>query len=76
MNYFRDYFSNQIEQHISGSYNEKEISIPEDFLINHICGSFLEMIKWWISGNMKYTPEELTRYYISVISPVIIHTHI
>ena len=76
MNYFRDYFSNQIEQHVSGSYDEKVISIPEDFLINHICGSFLEMVKWWISGDMKYTPEELTRYYISVIAPVISHTHI
>lgn len=29
------------------------------------------MIKWWVFGNMKETPEELTKYFIFVISPVI-----
>jgi hypothetical protein len=71
MNYFKDYFSNQIEQHVLISYDERIMNIPKDFLINHIYGSFLEMVKWWVSGNMKQTPEELTRYYISVISPVV-----
>ena len=57
MNYFKDYFSNQIEQHLFTSYEESVTSIPKDFLINHIYGSFLEMVKWWVSRNMKQSPE-------------------
>ena len=70
-NYFRDYFSNHIEHYLFVSYDQRITNIPKDFLINHISGSFLEMIKWWVSGNMKQTPEELTSYFISVISPVV-----
>lgn len=71
INYFKGYFSNQIEQHLFVSYDERITNIPKEFLINHISGSFLEMVKWWVSGNMKQTPEELTSYFISVISPVV-----
>lgn len=71
MNYFKDYFSNQIEQHLFVSYDEMVTSIPKDFLINHIYRSFLEMVKWWVSGNMKQMPEELTGYFIFVTSPVV-----
>lgn len=71
MKYFKDYFSNKIEQHFLVSYDESAINIPKDFLINHIYGSFLAMVKWWVSGNMKQPPEELARYFIYVISPVV-----
>ena len=69
MKYFKDYFSNQIEQYFLVSYDEMVTNIPKDFLINHIYGSFLEMVKWWVSGNMKQTPEKIARYFLSVISP-------
>lgn len=75
MNYFKAYFNSQIEQHLLASYDERVTDIPKDFLINHISGSFLEMVKWWVSGNMKHTPEELSSYFISVISPVVIKTY-
>lgn len=71
MKYLKDYFSNKIEQHFLGSYSENVMSIPKDFLINHIYGSFLAMVKWWVFGNMKQTPEELARYFIYVISPIV-----
>lgn len=51
------------------------MDIPKDFLINHISGSYLEMVKWWVSGNMIQTPEELTGYFISVISPIFMEMH-
>lgn len=71
INYFKGYFNNQIEQHLFTSYDEKAAGIPKEFLINHISGSFLEMVKWWVSENMKQTPEELTNYFLYVISPII-----
>lgn len=45
--------------------------IPADFLINHISGSFVEMVLWWIQGRMKQTPEELDRYFRAVIEPIL-----
>lgn len=71
MDYFKDYFSNQIEEHFFNSYDASLTGIPKDFLINHICGSFFEMVKWWVLGNMKQSPEELARYFIFVISPIV-----
>lgn len=72
MNYFKDYFSGKIELYFLTSYDEKATGIPKAFLINHIYSSFLEMVKWWVSTNMKQTPQELMGYFRYVISPVIV----
>ena len=39
--------------------------------MNHISGSFVEMVLWWIKGHMKQTPEELDRYFRAVIEPIL-----
>ena len=44
---------------------------PEDFVINHIAGSFIEMVYWWIDGGMVYTPEQMDRFFQRVIGPVL-----
>ena len=45
--------------------------VPLDFLINHISGSFVEMVLWWIRGKMKQRPEELDQYFRAVIEPIL-----
>ena len=47
------------------------IDVPRDFLLNHISGSFVEMVQWWVRNKMQETPEELNRYFQSVISPLL-----
>ncbi|WP_425800603.1 TetR/AcrR family transcriptional regulator [Desulfitobacterium sp. Sab5] len=69
--YFKRYLNSRIEQYFLFSYNETQTGIPKNFLINHISGSFIEMIKWWSDNNMEESPEELSGYFISVISPII-----
>jgi hypothetical protein len=71
MTNFKAYFSQQIEAFLDNSDSPFR-NTPKDFLINHISGSFIEMVKWWVENNMKQTPEELTTYYLSVIAPVLI----
>lgn len=71
MNYFKEYFNDQIDKLLFTNFDEKSSAVPKDFLINHISGSFIEMIKWWILTNMKQTPEELTSYYLAIITPII-----
>lgn len=45
--------------------------VPRDFLVNHISGSFVEMVLWWIHGRMKQSPEELDQYFRAVIEPIL-----
>ena len=40
---------------------------PKDFVLNHISGSFVEMIQWWINNGLKETPEELDNWFNKVI---------
>ncbi len=45
--------------------------VPEDFLLNHISGSFVEMVQWWVRRNRKETPEELAACFKAVIDPIL-----
>ena len=45
--------------------------MPEEFLLNHISGSFVEMVQWWVRRDMKETPEELDAYFRAVIEPTV-----
>lgn len=46
------------------------LHLPEDFIINHISGSFINMVQWWIKGRMKQSPEDLAEYFKAVINPI------
>ena len=50
--------------------------LPPDFLVNHISGSFVEMVLWWIQNKQKQTPEELDRYFRTVIEPILNSPHL
>ena len=45
--------------------------VPRDFLVNHISGSFVEMVLWWVRGGLRQTPEELDRYFRAVMGPLV-----
>ena len=45
--------------------------VPEEFLIHHISGSFVEMVQWWLSGGRKETPQELDAYFRAVVEPLL-----
>lgn len=42
-----------------------------DFLVNHVTGSFVEMVMWWIDGGMRLSPEDLDRWFRAVIEPAV-----
>lgn len=45
--------------------------VPRDFLINHIAGSFVEMVQWWLEGGRVQSPQELDEYFRAVTEPII-----
>lgn len=69
LRYFKDSLNELIKMRFVNQNDNREI--PQDFLINHISGSFVEMVLWWIKGHMKQTPEELDRYFCMVIEPIL-----
>lgn len=45
--------------------------IPQDFLVNHISGSFINMVQWWIKNGLEQSPEKIAGYFLAVIAPII-----
>ena len=71
LRYFKDSLDALIRQQFVGQNRTANTDIPQDFLVNHITGSFVEMVLWWSKGRMKQTPEELDRYFRVVIEPIL-----
>lgn len=71
LRYFKDSLNDLIRSQFINQNRKANTDIPEGFLINHISGSFVEMVLWWIKGHMKQTPEDLDRYFRAVIEPII-----
>lgn len=71
LQFFKQYLNTLVSRHILNDDNLKNLSVPQEFLINHISGSFINMVQWWIKGGLKETPEELTKYFEIVINPIL-----
>ena len=71
LRYFKDSLCGLIQSQFIAQDRRVNPDLPQDFLVNHICGSFVEMALWWIRGGMKQTPTELDRYFRAVIEPVV-----
>ncbi|MDY5122617.1 MAG: TetR/AcrR family transcriptional regulator [Treponema sp.] len=62
--YFTDEMNNLIKKEIHFTNSE----LPVDFLVNHVAATFMEMIRWWIKNGKKETPEQLDKYFSTVIN--------
>lgn len=71
LRFFKDILCELIRSQFDMQKHPFGRKVPADFFVNHISGSFVEMVLWWIRGRMKQTPEELDCYFRSVIEPVL-----
>ena len=69
--YFKDYLNKMIFQYLLDEIEQKNPHVPESFLQNHITGSFVNMVQWWIRNGMKESPDDLADYFLSVIEPIL-----
>jgi len=63
MRYFKEYLSEMFGKYL----DEVKADAPEEFVLNHLVGSFAETVRWWIKNKMRGTPEEIAGYYLAVI---------
>lgn len=71
LRYFKDSLNELIWVQFVEQRKQHNTNVPQDFLINHISGSFVEMVLWWIKERQKQTPAELDRYFRAVIEPIL-----
>jgi len=64
---FLTYFKQYLERlfTLSDDFTTAQ-DIPEDFILNHMVGSFVEAVKWWLKNDMRQTPEQIARYFLGV----------
>ena len=72
-----DFFISSFKNHLtklmelaffSDGAQEQSNKLPRDFVINHITGSFINMVPWWIDGGLKQSPQELDAMFSEVIT--------
>ncbi|MBE5960231.1 MAG: TetR family transcriptional regulator [Lachnospiraceae bacterium] len=68
--YFKLYFNKQIEKILDAFPNSSQV-LPRDFLINHISGSFIEMVRWWFEQDLSSIPEDLAKYFTITLLPLL-----
>lgn len=61
--YFKTYLNRLFEEFADYT----SLDIPKDFVINHYVGGFVQAVQWWVNERMATNPEELVRYYLSLI---------
>lgn len=71
LRYFKDSLNELIKIQFVNQDRRRNTMLPEDFLVNHISGSFVEMVLWWIKEHMKHSPTELDQYFRAVIEPIL-----
>lgn len=62
MRYFKEHLYTMFESHI----DLFKTDVPQDFLLNHLVGSFAETVKWWLSTDTLLPPETLAKYFIKL----------
>jgi AcrR family transcriptional regulator len=65
--YFKEYLHPLVVEILNSSPHMNSLDVPQDFLINHISGSFIGMLRWWIQHDMAEPPEKMADFFYKVI---------
>lgn len=71
LNYFKQYLGGIINTELISRKGSRKVNVPDDFLVNHIAGSFVNLVQWWIKNDLTPSPEELGYYFFEVMRSVI-----
>ena len=61
---FLGYFKQSLNEMFKSYVGQTDLSVPQDFILNHLSGSFAEAVKWWVKNKMETPPEKVTEYFI------------
>lgn len=71
LRYFKGSLNELIKTQLINQNRKRNKDLPQEFLVNHISGSFVEMVLWWLKSGKTYSPEELDCYFRAAIEPIL-----
>jgi AcrR family transcriptional regulator len=57
-----------------GSVQQKSDVQLLEVVVQHIAGSLLRVIKWWLDNDMPFPPDHMARLHVSLIQPGLVNT--
>ncbi len=67
LQYFKDGLYDLVCSQIDTFKTEKNKNLPQDFLINHICSTFVETVLWWTKNGCKLSAQQITECFFAVV---------
>ncbi len=67
-NIFMKYFRNYLYEMFPAYIEKLHYQAPTEYVVNIAICSFLETVRWWITGNDQYTPEQIASFFIEYIN--------
>ncbi|MDE5597617.1 MAG: TetR/AcrR family transcriptional regulator [Lachnospiraceae bacterium] len=64
---FMAYFKEYLEQTFPLFIKEMPYDVPYDYLLNHVVCSFSETVRWWITKQEQYTPEQIAAFFVQCV---------
>lgn len=55
LRYFKDSLNELVQTQFINHNRKRNQDLPQEFLVNHISGSFVEMVLWWLKDKKTYT---------------------
>jgi len=67
---FKSYWSKRIEPYLLAHLPKgKNPKVPIDILTNYITSTTIELLRWWMKSDEKYTPVQMEQYLFALIFP-------
>lgn len=63
MKYFKDYLYEMFPTYIETLHYQA----PSDYVLHYAVCSFSETVKWWITEQEQYSPEEITEFFMECL---------
>ena len=65
---FMKYFKSYVQEMFSPYVEKMHCQAPTDYVLNIAICSFMETVRWWITENDRYTPEQITAFFLEAMS--------
>lgn len=72
LRYFKASLKDLIQKYFFCNHTCEHHNIPHDFIANHIAGSFVEMVLWWLDTGRKYKVDDMAEYFYHITEPIIL----
>ncbi len=65
---FMGYFKSHLKETFACYIALFKPDVPRDFLLDNLSASFAETVRWWLKEEMKTPPEDVARYFTSMVA--------